>query len=105
MQNISLSMTNSEIWRDIKGYEGLYQVSNLGRVKSIERYISAHNGKTDYSYIHKEKILKNGMTTVGYYHVSLCDGNSVKYHSVHRLVAFAFPEICGEYVTVQLGFH
>ena len=40
-----------EIWKDIKGYEGLYQVSNLGRVKSLERYDS-YNRKVD------EKILK-----------------------------------------------
>lgn len=34
-----------EIWKDIKGYEGLYQVSNLGRVKSLKRYVKEKNGK------------------------------------------------------------
>lgn len=37
-----------EIWKDIEGYEGLYQVSNLGRVKSIERIVSKSNGRRMY---------------------------------------------------------
>jgi len=35
----------AEVWKDIKGYEGLYQVSNLGRVKSLERTITRKDGK------------------------------------------------------------
>ena len=39
-------MNNSvEIWKDIKGYEGYYQISNLGRVKSLDRYVNAAYGK------------------------------------------------------------
>ena len=34
-----------EIWKDIEGYEGLYQVSNLGRVKSLKRFVNSKNGE------------------------------------------------------------
>ena len=42
---------NDEEWKDIPGYEGLYQASNLGRIKSIDRYVKGHNWN-------KEKILQ-----------------------------------------------
>ena len=68
-----------EIFKDIKGYEGLYQVSNLGRVKSLG------NNKT-----RKERILKQGKNKAGYLQVGLCkDGKSERF-LVHRLVAEAF---------------
>jgi len=73
----------NEQWEDIKGYEGLYQVSNLGRVKGIDR-ISA-NGRHL-----KEKILSQKHTTNGYLEVIFCKNNKVKYFLVHRLVAEAF---------------
>mgnify|MGYP006375919495 FL=1 len=70
-----------EIWKDIFGYEGYYQISSLGRVKSL---IWEKNKK------HKQpKILKNYIDK-GYYRVSLYkDGNHKKYR-VHRLIAQAF---------------
>ena len=67
-----------EEWRDIKGYEGLYQVSNLGRVKSLG------NNKT-----RKEKILKPE-TINGYLRVCLFKERKGKHILVHRLVADAF---------------
>lgn len=73
-----------EEWRFIVGYEGLYMVSNYGRVKRL--------WKT------KEVIIKghkNGPTTHQF--VQLCQGGITKKHYIHRLVAFAFPEICGEW--------
>lgn len=64
-----------EIWRDIKDYENLYQVSNLGNVKSLR------NGK----------ILKPSMTTKKeYFGVSLCKNGKPKRFVIHRLVAIAF---------------
>lgn len=63
-----------EIWKDIEGYEGLYQVSNMGRVRSLRRNI-----------ILKSKIERNG-----YERVRLCTNNIPKDYSVHRLVATAF---------------
>lgn len=66
-----------EIWRDIAGYEGIYQVSNMGRVKS---------SKNKY-----EKFLKP-VTCGGYQRVRLCKNGNEKMKYVHRLVACAFIE-------------
>ena len=48
-----------EIWKDIKGYEELYQVSNLGRIKSLKRKVYAGNGKMRWQY---ERIMSNKKT-------------------------------------------
>ena len=71
-----------EIWKDIKDYEGLYMVSNWGRVKSM-----------NYSHSGKEKILKTGTYKSGYLYVVLYKNNKRKHFSIHRLVAEAFLEI------------
>ena len=65
-----------EIWKDVPGYEGHYQVSNLGRVKSFKRG--------------KERMLKPGLGSKGYYLVVLWKGGEVKTHTIHRLVIRAF---------------
>lgn len=70
-----------EIWKDIVGYEGLYQVSNLGRVKSLG------NGKTHNS---KERILKARKETNGYLRITLTKDGKQKKYTIHRLVATAF---------------
>lgn len=75
-----------EIWKDIKGYEGLYQISNYGNVKSLERVIEDNKG----SYIKKEKILTPTINNRGYYHIGLRNNSKTKYYYVHRLVAEAF---------------
>src|SRR6266498_3180209 len=75
-----------EIWKDIQGYEGYYQISSLGRVKSLSRSL-----KIKYGYrITKEKIMINKFGTFGYSHITLCMFNSSKIFLVHRLVAKAF---------------
>ena len=68
-----------EIWKDIKGFEGIYQVSNLGRVKSLKR-----------PYRLKEKIKKPTRDRYGYYQVRLCKQSIGKGYLVHRLVWEAF---------------
>ena len=73
-----------EIWRDIKNYEGRYQVSNLGRVKSLG------NDKS-----RKEKILKPGKNGWGYLRVCLVKEGSSKMYTVHRLVLSTFNPIDG----------
>ena len=71
-----------EIWKDVKGYEGLYQVSNLGRVKSFDT-------KDKLDRIRKGRILKGYKQGGGYLQVSLYkNGKHKKY--IHRLVAQAF---------------
>ena len=75
-----------EIWRDVKDYEGIYQVSNKKRIKSIG------NDKSK-----KEKIRKCFLSRKGYYLVRLYKKGEANGYELSRLVAFAFPEICGEY--------
>ena len=78
-----------EEWRDIKGYEGLYQVSNEGRVKSLERYVGG-NGRNQCLKLIKEKILGGYLNAYGYPTVTLHGENGQKGHRIHRLVAEAF---------------
>ena len=78
-----------EIWKDIVGYEGLYQVSNLGRVKSCERMIVHFRGGLRKL---KEKIRKAAKDTDGYLVLDLYRNGKGKFHKVHRLVAISFLE-------------
>lgn len=68
-----------EIWKDIKGYENIYQISNKGNVKSL-----------NYKQTGREKILKPSVDKDGYLFVCLCKNRKVKPFKVHRLVAEAF---------------
>lgn len=70
-----------ENWRDIKGYEGMYQVSNYGRIKSL-----------NYNHTKKEKILKGIIDENGYLKVGLSKGGKLDCKRIHRLVAEAFLE-------------
>ena len=96
-KNVSVT-TNSERWfdltpllnekfKDIQNYEGLYQISNYGRVKSLRRLSRGRNGK--YKII-KEKILKVSSQTNKYPNVGLIKENKLKTFEVHRLVAMYF---------------
>jgi len=74
---------NSEIWKDIPGYENIYQASDLGRIKSLGRTIDNNRGSLTRL---KERILKPGKIKGGYTIVIL----SGKGIAVHQLVAMAF---------------
>ncbi|MDN6899557.1 NUMOD4 domain-containing protein [Oenococcus sicerae] len=76
-------MSETEIWKDIKGYEGLYQLSNLGRVKSLDKI--SNNG-----HHLKKKMLKPIEDEYGYMHVILYKKNTKKIFRTHRLVAQEF---------------
>ena len=78
-----------ETWKNIKGYEGLYQVSNMGRVKSLERKIPHWRGG---ERVQKERILKQVVTHNGYLRVGLRVDGKQKMLRVHRLVCEAFHE-------------
>ena len=68
-----------EIWKDIEGYEGLYQVSNFGRIKSLYNY----RGKNNILVPHIKR---------GYYQIGLRKNTKRKWFSIHRLVAETFIE-------------
>jgi len=88
MKNSNLNTT--EVWKDIKGYEGRYQVSNIGRVKSLERTATVKNGSKRTV---RERILKLPQNNKGYLLVSLCNSSGkIKRFLVHRLVCEAFHE-------------
>lgn len=84
----SLEKVTCEIWKDIKGYEGLYKVSNFGRVKTVPK--KRKNG-TGF-YIQKEYILRPSLKTKRYLGVGLVKDRKFKNCLVHRLVAEAFIE-------------
>ena len=76
-----------EQWKDIQGFEGLYQVSDLGRIKSSGRIrIMPTGGIRQYP----EKILKTGMDKKGYCMVHLCKNGVNTHRTVHRLVYETF---------------
>ena len=80
-------MSMEEIWKDIEGYEGIYQVSNLGRVRSIDRVCIMKNG---LKRLQKGRIMAFFIGHDGYYIVKLCSKSSKVGYRVHRLVAMAF---------------
>lgn len=67
-------LSNKELWLQIKNYEGLYEVSNTGYVRSIR----------------KNRLIECCLSTKGYRRVCLCKGDARNFKSVHRLVAEAF---------------
>ena len=69
----------NENWKAIAGYEGLYEVSDMGRVKSL-----------NYNHTGKEKILKLKKSHCGYLNVNICKDGHAKSVRIHRLVATAF---------------
>lgn len=86
-----------EIWKDVVGWEGLYQVSNFGKVRSLDRYVKGRlkNGRNIKGRILVLRYDKDGYLTV---HLRDCDNNKSKLCKVHRLVAEAFiPKIDGKY--------
>jgi hypothetical protein len=80
-----------EIWKDIEGYEGRYQVSNLGRVKALPRTISGHNQHGEWTRTEPEQIMTQKLQNTDRLQVSLRDAEGKrKTFYVHRLVAEAF---------------
>ena len=77
-----------EIWKDIKGYEGFYQVSNLGRVRGLDRVVNHGSHNTTRKI--KGRIIKAGNNGTGYLFSPLQKDGKVKQVCVHRLVAQAF---------------
>ena len=81
-------MKTKEIFKDVTGYEGLYQVSNLGRVKSLEKLVIFKNGR---KRVYKESIRKLHFNKQrGYWYVSLRVSGNTKTISIHTLVYKTF---------------
>lgn len=85
-------------WKDIKGYENIYQVSNTGEVKSLDRFVYCKSG---YKRFIKGKILKIFKQNSGYYFVGLTKNNKTKQFLIHRLVAMTFIENCFKYPEIN----
>ena len=76
-----------EVWKDIEGYESKYQASNLGRVKSLERYYKTGRGGIQ---LLPERILKQSVKKTGYVCVTLCKNGIHTTYLLHRIIAKLF---------------
>lgn len=85
-KNLSLEDLPNEEWRDVVGYEGLYQVSNLGRVKMLEREVLANKSIRQI----KAHLIKQYFTSKKYLFVTLWSNNKSRQIMVHRLVLESF---------------
>lgn len=91
-----------EIWKDIKGYEGLYQVSNYGNIKNVERYINANLKNNIKKVKRKSKILNPFCSNkIKYYTITLYKNKKPKNYRLHRLVAIAFIPNPNQYKEVN----
>ena len=88
----------NEIWKDIPEYEGLYQVSNLGNIKSLPK---EHNLKNGHGYIQKEKVLKPYKNNKGYLQVTLIKDNKHIKKQIHRLVGEVFIKNTNHYIEIN----
>lgn len=86
---LSLEDFEGEAWKDIPNYEGWYQVSNLGRIKSVDRIITDKD-RPNRCILHKGRIIKQYLDKVGYYSLHLSINSKVSVKRVHRIVAQAF---------------
>ncbi len=79
-----------EVWKPIEGYEGIYEVSSFGRVRSLDRIVDFGNENYSRQMLCKGKIMKGSISHNGYIYVSLCLPNKKVRTYIHRLVAKAF---------------
>lgn len=90
-----------EIWKDIEGYEGLYQVSNLGRVRSLDRVVQRSSYCSNAQERRKGRILKISHMPTGYGFCSLSKDNTQETKLIHRLVAEAFMQNLNNYPCIN----
>lgn len=96
-------MSHNEEWKDIAGFDGRYQVSNLGRVRSVDWPLVRRNRWGGYvTNLIKGKVLKAGPNSAGYPQVALTnDERGQKFYLVHRLVAQEFIGPCPDGMEVM----
>lgn len=91
-KNLSLKNIEGEVWKDIPGFEGEYQASSYGRIKSLERYVEfERNGRLSKRLIH-EKIKAQNIIWAGYLRLSVIENKIKCSKFAHRMVAKAFIE-------------
>ena len=94
---LSLESLQGEVWKTIYGFEGLYEVSNYGRVKSLEREVENKRYSKKLTKFVPSRILKQTVSKKGYYRVGLSRNGNTKRIAVHVIVAKAFlpnPQAC-----------
>lgn len=82
-----MNITQAEQWKPIPGWEDLYEVSDQGRVRSLDRVVSYSNGA---EHRHRGRVLKHSISEKGYHRVTLQRQGKLKYANVHSLVCAAF---------------
>jgi len=88
-----MRLNEKEVWKPVYGYEGIYEISNLGRIKSIDRY-RVRDGVFDRI---QGKELRQIITKSGYVRVNLSKNGKSKMHLLHRLVLLSFGILpCGD---------
>lgn len=86
---ISDEFKRKEIWKPIKGYEGLYEISNFGNVKSLDRLVICKDGRKLPIKGKNKTVYKNKK---GYLQVNLYKNNKLMHKQIHRLIAESFIE-------------
>jgi len=87
LSKIYKGVNYTEEWKPIKGYEGIYEISSFGRVKSLDRQIKENSGKIRFK---KGKLLALSINTRGYLFTSLSKNSKIKSFTTHKLVSIAF---------------
>lgn len=82
-----MEQIENEVWKPVQGYEGLYEISNLGRLKSPQKVV---NGKEGRLHTLKERMLNPRVNQTGYYHTALYKNGKPKWYTVHRMVALSW---------------
>ncbi len=77
---------SKERWRPVRDFEGFYEVSNMGRIRSLARWVSARDGKR----LIEGKVIDGSKSRAGYQKVELCAGPNRRYCMIHQAVAEAF---------------
>jgi hypothetical protein len=88
-----------EIWKSVEGYEGIYEVSNMGRARSLpKKWVCGNNNNNFY---HDGKILKTSPNSEGYINIFLYKNGKRKTYKLHRIVAIAFIDNPNKYPLVD----
>lgn len=90
-----------EIWKDIKGYEKMYQISNCGRIRSLSRFINNNKEDGSIGFYLKEKIKNQCISKTGYYICTLYKKGKGRTFKVHRLIAEAFIDNPSNYPIIN----